>query len=848
MKLLLLLTWPYVRKHRLRSLLTLAGIVLGVAVFVGMHTANLNIGRAFTRTVDQIAGAAQLQVSAGETGFPEEVLERVQSVADVRAAAPVIEAALNTGLPGQGNLLVLGVDMTGDGSLREYDLEEEDVIDDPLIFLAQPDSLILSKQFAERNGIVRNAKITLNTMQGQKQFTVRGIMKAGGLASAFGGNLAVMDIYAAQLVFGRGRMFDRIDIGVKEGVSVEECRRKLEQLLGPGFQVEPPSSRAQHFESVSKGLSVTINITSVFALLIGVFIIYNSFAIAITERRSEIGILRALGASQNKVLGLFIAESALAGLVGSAVGVWLGLLLARGITPQLSYLVQEVYGTPQAPEQSMGDPGMILLAMAIGLAASIAGGILPARAAAQVDPVKALQKGRYQVIGVGENRLRRIFALLFAGSATACLLLGRSNTAFYAGYVQVIASLLLLSPALAVWLAHALRPLFRWIRPVEGALAANSLIQSPRRTSATVSALMLSLALAVGFAGVSGAIYKSVLDWMDSALNPDLFVWPSENITARNFRFPGSFEQELQQVPGVEDVQCVRNARVIVKGAPAMAVAIPIERVSKRVALSPVEGSAEEMNRLSAQGKGVILADNLAQMRNIHRGDVLELDSPSGRVRLPVLGTVIDYSDQQGSFLIDRSLYQKLWQDDTFNGCRVHVSKSASVDQVKEAIQARFSQHRRLFVFTNHAIRKYVLDTTAAWFGLTYVQLAVALLVAILGIVNTLTVSISDRRRELGVLQAVGGLRRQVRYTIWMEAVAIGLIGLVLGLAMGAITLYYNLEMLRRDIAGLRLPFAYPYLFALALLPVIAGASWIASLVPAESAVRASLVESLEYE
>ncbi|MBK5295130.1 MAG: ABC transporter permease, partial [Acidobacteriia bacterium] len=447
-----------------------------------------------------------------------------------------------------------------------------------------------------------------------------------------------------------------------------------------------------------------------------------------------------------------------------------------------------------------------------------------------------------------ENRLRRSVAFLFAGSAAVCLLWGSSNAAFYSGYVLVIASLVLLSPALAVWLAHALRPLFRWLRPVEGALAADSLIQSPRRTSATVSALMLSLALAVGFAGVSGAIYKSVLDWMDNSLNPDLFVWPSEHITARNFRFPGSFEQELQQVPGIEDVQCVRNARVMVKGVPAMAVSIPIERVSKRVQPMVVEGSAEEMNRLATQGKGVILADNLAQMRNIHKGDVLELDAPGGRVRLPVLGTVIDYSDQQGSFLIDRSLYQRLWRDDTVNGCRVHVRKGASVDQVKETIQTRFSKHRRLFVFTNHAIRKYVLDTTAAWFGLTYVQLAVALVVAILGIVNTLTVSISDRRRELAVLQAVGGLRRQIRYTIWMEAVAIGLIGLILGLAMGAITLYYNLEMLRRDMAGLRLPFEYPFLFALALLPVIVGAAWVASLWPAESAVRASLVESLEYE
>src|SRR5262245_14531765 len=150
MVLLKLISWPYIRKHMLRSVLTCAGIVLGVAVFVGMHTANQTVLLAFTRTVDRIAGKTELQVTAGEAGFNEDVLEKIQSAATVRVAVPVIEALVDSNIKGQGSLLVLGVDMTGDRSLRDYDLEkgEEAEIDDPLIFLAQPDSLILSKDFA----------------------------------------------------------------------------------------------------------------------------------------------------------------------------------------------------------------------------------------------------------------------------------------------------------------------------------------------------------------------------------------------------------------------------------------------------------------------------------------------------------------------------------------------------------------------------------------------------------------------------------------------------------------------------------------------------------------------------
>ena len=232
MILLRLITWPYVRKHTLRMLLTLAGIVLGVAAMLGMHSANQSVLGSFQRTVDRIAGATQLQVAAGDTGFDEEILERVQSTPEVRVAVPAIEAVVDTRLKGQGNLLILGVDMTGDRSLRDYDLEsgEEAVIDDPLVFLAQPDSIMITREFAARNGLTIGARIPLSTMEGEKQFTVRGIMKTGGMTQAFGGNLAVMDIYAAQKVFGRGRKFDRIDLAVKEGVTLEQCQAVLQKL------------------------------------------------------------------------------------------------------------------------------------------------------------------------------------------------------------------------------------------------------------------------------------------------------------------------------------------------------------------------------------------------------------------------------------------------------------------------------------------------------------------------------------------------------------------------------------------------------------------------------------------
>jgi putative ABC transport system permease protein len=269
-----------------------------------MHTANQSVSAAFRETIDRVAGTTQLQVTAGEPGFEEAVLEKVQSLPEVRAAAPVIEATVSTG---KGNLLILGVDMLGDRSLRTYDLEGTDeAIDDPLVFLAQADSLIVTKTFAEKNGLQINSRMPMRTMQGDLVFTVRGIMKPGGLASAFGGDLAIMDIYAAQKFFGRGRKFDRIDLALQDNVTLAQGSAKLRALLGPGYEVDPPSSRGEQFEQTSRIYSLASNITSIFALFIGMFIIYNTFAIAVTQRRSEIGILRALGATRSQIRTLFL--------------------------------------------------------------------------------------------------------------------------------------------------------------------------------------------------------------------------------------------------------------------------------------------------------------------------------------------------------------------------------------------------------------------------------------------------------------------------------------------------------------------------------------------------------------
>ncbi|MGH9672707.1 MAG: ABC transporter permease, partial [Bryobacteraceae bacterium] len=249
-----------------------------------------------------------------------------------------------------------------------------------------------------------------------------------------------------------------------------------------------------------------------------------------------------------------------------------------------------------------------------------------------------------------------------------------------------------------------------------------------------------------------------------------------------------------------------------------------------------------------AAGEGAIISDSFSLLERLNLGDSIEISTPSGTLSLPVAGVTVDFTDQRGTILIDHSVFVRHWKDDSITVMRIYLKPGAGAGEVRQRILDRLGSQRRLFVLTAGEMTDYIGRIASQWFGMTWLQLFVAVLIAVLGIINSLTVSILDRRRELGVLQAVGAVRSQVRRAIWLEALLTAAIGLILGVALGAVVLYYNFIMVRIDVVGLRLDYEFPLNVVLGLVPMILGAALLAALWPAESAVRASLVEALEYE
>ncbi len=847
-----LISFQNFRIHWLKNLLTTFGIILGVAVFFAMRTANQSLQEEFQKTIDKVAGKAQLQVLGGDAGMPEAVLEQVQSTEGVEIGVPVVEVVVETQIRGEGNLLLLGVDFTGDNRVRDYHVEDESQteIEDPLLFLAQPDSICLTREFAQRNGLKLGDGIELNTALGVKRFAIRGLIAPGNLASAFGGNIGVMDIYAAQYMLNRGQKFDRIDIALAPGEKIEDVRRRLQEKLPAGFKVRTPDQRGKQMENLTSAFTLGLFISSLIALLVGIFLIFNSFAVAVTRRRKDIGILRALGATRRQVQNLFLAESLLLGTVGSVLGVLVGWGGALAVISFMDRVIQGSYNVSVRTTSVRTEPLFVVASLLLGIVTSLLGALIPARAAATVDPALALQKGKHQTLLAEEAHWRRIFgvAILVMALLLTFPSTNHSSIVEYTQFTLIFIGLALLVPSMAHWLSLGLRFPMSRLFGVEGTLACDSLIQAPRRTSSTVAALMFSLAFVVSNSTFTSSIKQSMLNWMTQTVNAHMFVTTSENLASRVIHFPASMRTELSKIPGVRQVDSVRLLNHDYRGNPILIFSVEMSQFFRRATFIIKEGDKKTIPRELADQNTVIISKNFSILYKVHPGDMLALDTPSGTTHLRIVGVMEDYSSDKGSLAMDRQNYVRLWKDDTVDTFDLMLAPGARPDEVKREILSRFSGQKRLFVFTNLEFRRKILALIDQFFALTYVQIIVAMAVAVLGIINTLFISISDRRRDIGILKVIGGLRHQIRKLVLLEACCISLIATVLGTMAGAYLGYFSNRTIALTFTGWWIPYSFDWKTTLLLFPTMMLVGLLAAWYPANTAISLPLIDALGYE
>ena len=848
---LTLLTLRQWRCHKLRVALTTLGIALGVAAFFSARTASSSVRSSLKTTVEKIAGKTNLQITAGESGFPEAILDVARNTPGVFIAEPAIETMVKTPLPNGGELLVIGIDSTSDKNLREYDFDERaSDIPDPLAMVARPWSLVISRPFAERHHLKTGDKLPLYTPKGLKEFTVIGVFKPAGVGEVFGGQVAVMDVYAAQLVFDRGHNFDRIDILTGDDIDVEKVRARIRQELPSGLNVTRPELREQSLDNWVGAMQAGQEVMSYLALAVGVFLIFNSFSIAVNHRWKEIGVLRGLGVESHYIRRMFLAEAAVLGLIGSAIGIAFGFYVAALSGKIMASVAASAYGQISVPPTPVFLPYYAIASFGIGIGASLIAAWLPARAASRISPALALHniETRQRESNVGWRRISVGIVLILAG-----LTFIRFNTVkvglilefAYCGLMLI--GFVLLLPKCIELLARSMRPLLN-VFGAEGLLAVDTMVRSPRRSSATVGAVMIGLAFVFANGAAIRAYYNSVLGSIDHTLNTDMMIVPTNQLRSRTYRFNEGFCHEIAAIDKVFSAECKRFTFLPFRGDSVGLVATDSVAWLDRAGDIFETGNSRSAREAMVNGTGAIVSENFAKRWRVNLGDKLSIDSPAGNIQLPVVGTIEDFHSEKGTIFIERAVYKAYWNDDSIDYVNIKLKPGTDPNEIRSAVQALASGRQEAFVYTNSQYKVWISGLIDQFFTVYYAQIVIAIIVAAIGIVNTLTISVSERTREIGVIRAIGGLRGQVRKIIFLEAMVIAFAGIVTGAISSIFVTYFLVHTATTMIAGFDLPFRIPFDLMLLSVPIALAVSAIAAWWPAQLAVKLPVIESLSYE
>lgn len=835
-----------------RSIATIIGIALGIAVVFAIDVVNGTVMSSFRSTIESIAGKTTLSIGDG-TGVSEELLETIKGVRGVASAVPVIEESVRD-MKSQTQLAVLAIDTLGDSQVRDYDVTADDVkIEDDLAFLNDPHGVLVTRDFARRAKISVGDTLDLETSNGEAKFTVRGTLLPRGPAKAFGGDLLLMDVYAAQIAFDRGRRFDRIDVVGEKGVPVATLQATLEQALKGKLPVARPERRSEDAERIVAGFKLGLSLASFVSIFVGAFIVYNALAIAVAQRRREIGILRALGVRRTQILLVFIGEGLLLGGIGAVFGLGLGYFLAKNMLAAVGATVSALY-LQVKPVDLVVTPEQIWFALQTGLAAAALAAILPAGRAASIEPVVAMHKHEAETAGAVKLRKRSLLlGVFFLFAAVVLAVIAHFLRNFKLGYA--VSTLLSLAVALlAPWLAARVGKLIRGLAGANNPSARLGAIAFERnagRSGVAIAALGMALASVVNAAAFLESMKHTTLSWFERSIRADIFVFAGKNVSARiDHPLPEALGDELRGLPGVAFVDGYRMVRKRVGDAPVYFASHDLlgRSVRKYDEMPVVKGDEKTALPEIAKGNAIAASEAFSHLFKVDLGDTIEVDTPSGRHTFRIDLIYVDYSSDIGVLTTTRDVYERLFMDSTVDSFGIYLKPGADPDVLRSEVAKRWGKQHGLLVIGNTDYKRELMGLIDRTFLLTRAIELIAIFVAVLGIVNTLLVNVLDRRTELGALKALGAVRGQLTRMFITEASLLSLCAAIVGTVTGAVfSLYITEELLPLQL-GWRVTWKFSPEIVLETFVVAQVVALVAAVWPMRAATKIEVRDALQYE
>jgi putative ABC transport system permease protein len=584
---------------------------------------------------------------------------------------------------------------------------------------------------------------------------------------------------------------------------------------------------------------------------VGAFLIYNAIAVSVVRRRSEIGVLRALGATRAQVRLAFLAEATVFGCAGMILGLLFGRVMAEGAVDLMALTVRTLYVT-SAPGDIAITPARLFTAAIAGLGVALAAAWQPANEAARVPPTEAMARGRREHIArlrVGRNA---VIGLVLAALATLASFMPPFGATPVFGYLASV--LLIGASAFAVpWIvraaSHSATRGARAAFGIEGFLGSRSVAASLARTSILVGALSTATAMLVSIGVMVGSFRETVSLWMDRQLRADVFVRPAGDPSVDRFpTFASAAADSIAALPVVEEVDHFRAYAIRYNGAPATLGGGDAGVHGRRAGTRFLQGGdgGAIFDRLT-QGDFAIVSEPFARKHDIWQGSKLRLPLGGKEAEFEVLGVFYDYSNERGIVIVDRSTLLRYLPNEDLSSLAIYLKPGVTPEDGARAVE-RAAAGRDLHVATNARLRREAIAIFDRTFAITWALEAVAIVVAVLGMAGALVAMVIDRRREVAVLRFLGASAGQVRKLILTESGVLGLLSIGVGTALGTLLSLILIYVVNKQSFGWTIQFHWPLGLLVPALAGVYAASVLAGLYPARIAVRLNPIEAVHEE
>ena len=843
----------YLLRRPWSTALMIIGIMLGVAVAVAIDLANVSASRSFDLSVEAMTGRATHHIIGGPQGVEEQLYAGLKLSGAARLAAPIVLDYVTSPQIGNRLLQLMGVDLFFEPPFRSYltDARRPDAQLDPGVvidLLTKPSALAISTDLAARCGLQVGQTITV---------TVGGYPRSGFIAGLIAPpdnlsrraleSLILADIATAQELTGRIGRLDRIDLILPS--HREDQAQAIRQQLPAGVSLIPTENRSNALEQMTAAFRINLTALSLLALVVGMFLIYNSITFSVVKRRPLFGTLRCLGVTRAEVFFLVIGEAVLIGATGSVLGVGLGVVMGRGAVQMVSQTINDLYfastvtnvGIPLTPLVKGGLLGVIAAAVAAAP---------PAWEAASVPPTTALSRSGLEGKARSAVLTAACLGIVALIIGTAILLAPtRDLSVSFAGTFCVILGAAMLTPMATVVLMKALAPLFGRLAGALGRMGPRGVSSSLSRTSVAIAALMVAVSVTIGVSVMISSFRNTVIEWLAQTLQGDIYV-AAYTTPAAQAAMPLDpvLVETIRAWPGVERVDTLRAAVVGSPEGPISVAAVHnpnygSERIYVSANLPPEQIWAAMLD------DKVIISEPLANRLDIPRhGGSITLATTAGLHTFPVVGVYYDYTSSQGSVSMSAATYRRWWADESVTALSLRLAPRVNADETARGLEEALAPIQNVFIRPNRVLRQDVMVIFDRTFAITGALQLLATVVAFIGVLNAMLAVQLDKQREFGVLRAVGLTAQQLWRLLLLETglmgVVAGFLSMPTGLALSVILIY----IINRRSFGWTLQMqvsAWPFFNALLIATT---AALLAGLYPAFRLGKMSPIEALRRE